>query len=321
MTEKYEINLANYLVQKFQLIPPVKIEELASKFAKVLIDEIPLDIDGASIGLKRPDALIIVNKKNRSPQRVRFTIAHELGHVLIPNHDGDLIDVNVYEKGEIEGEANRFAAELLAPTSWVKAQIKSLIKESPLEIINAIATRADISRHASLYRFRDCYGPGVIYSFCGPDGEVTESGRSEGTHAAQPSYGAQLTNDFTYPLQVGHWSECQWGGRYLHIWLLGTESKNDEHFNDDDWKKVLDIIVSDCASPNTDPKAFRSSITGAIGWSNGVCKDSLPEELHAVILQRFHAKTKTNLDYIRLLEHPRCNELISKWIRERKRKP
>ncbi len=71
-------------------------------------------------------ALISVKSSIREQSRKRFTVAHELGHYRIPEHltsgrtyfkctDKDLDTFN--RKGNLESEANEFAAELLMPTS------------------------------------------------------------------------------------------------------------------------------------------------------------------------------------------------------------
>ncbi|MCZ7584980.1 MAG: XRE family transcriptional regulator [Deltaproteobacteria bacterium] len=76
--------------------------------------------DGYSVILRlrhRSFPLIFVNTLT-PPDRVRFTIAHELGHLLL--HDG-----YVPEK-EREREANAFASEFLMPTPLISPQLSSL---------------------------------------------------------------------------------------------------------------------------------------------------------------------------------------------------
>jgi len=76
---------------------------------------------------------VIVNADSARP-RQKFTLAHELGHIIIPWHLGTFIDKvdenNVTSNTEywvLEREANRFASEVLMPFDW----IYSLYQENP----------------------------------------------------------------------------------------------------------------------------------------------------------------------------------------------
>ena len=70
------------------------------------------DFDGVSLITDNGFHLIIVNK-NCSNDRIRWTIAHELGHSLM--HENIALFVN--EQRDKEKEANEFAAEFLLPES------------------------------------------------------------------------------------------------------------------------------------------------------------------------------------------------------------
>lgn len=75
------------------------------------------------------EALISVKSSLGENSRKRFTVAHELGHYRIPGHlsGRDALfrcaedAFYVFDKkGNIESEANEFAAELLMPESFPK---------------------------------------------------------------------------------------------------------------------------------------------------------------------------------------------------------
>ncbi|WP_270374465.1 XRE family transcriptional regulator [Marinicauda sp. Alg238-R41] len=70
-------------------------------------------IDGLTL---RPAGLkpIILLNRNRPADRIRFSLAHEFGHVVL----------HPYPYEEMEKEANEFAAELLMPKSGVAADLK-----------------------------------------------------------------------------------------------------------------------------------------------------------------------------------------------------
>ena len=109
--------------QKIQK-PPVPVEE----FAKRLGAEIrysPLEGEISGMVFRHEDQVIIGVNSLHHPNRQRFTIAHEIGHVLL--HKGVEIhvdrafrvnlrnDVSSQAVDPEEIEANRFAAELLMP--------------------------------------------------------------------------------------------------------------------------------------------------------------------------------------------------------------
>lgn len=96
----------------------------------------PNDISGYSRVNKKGLPEIVVNG-NQSEARRRFTIAHELGHVIMHwrwlNQPGQRLDGNLqevlfrkknYNAADTlrESQANEFAAELLAPLELVKKE-------------------------------------------------------------------------------------------------------------------------------------------------------------------------------------------------------
>lgn len=65
--------------------------------------------DGCTIRRETPDSviyLVLYNDKVKSQKRRRFTLAHELGHIILEHRSDD---------SPQEAEANSFAAELILP--------------------------------------------------------------------------------------------------------------------------------------------------------------------------------------------------------------
>lgn len=77
--------------------------------------------DGVSFVSNAGMPIIIVNK-NFSNDRKRFTIAHELGHILM--HNENLFPVSSYRNKEME--ANIFAAQFLMPEAAIKNSLRRL---------------------------------------------------------------------------------------------------------------------------------------------------------------------------------------------------
>jgi Zn-dependent peptidase ImmA (M78 family) len=113
----------------------VPVQKIARQFAHVLGQTLPDEISGVLVPLASPlrgKVWTIVYNSHHSRVRQRFTIAHELGHLLlhsftVPHADhGFKLRFRNAESSEgsvlEEIEANQFAAELLMPRELVVAE-------------------------------------------------------------------------------------------------------------------------------------------------------------------------------------------------------
>lgn len=141
---------------------PVPIEDLCSALDIVSIAD--LETEGFEAALITDDVKsqgAILVAKGRSRQRRRFSIAHELGHFLIPAHmpplDGRflcsaeqlrlLAQRDQDRRARMEVEANRFAALLLMPPPLLRARLRE--KRRPqLEQLVALAQTFNVSKDA-----------------------------------------------------------------------------------------------------------------------------------------------------------------------------
>lgn len=105
---------------------PVDVRALASRYAHVVERALDDDVSGVLIPIDGGEWAIVVNDAH-SPVRQRFTIAHELGHLLLhgytaPHADRrfQFRDARSSEGSALEEvQANQFAAELLMPRALV----------------------------------------------------------------------------------------------------------------------------------------------------------------------------------------------------------
>lgn len=104
---------------------------------------------------------IAYNNASRIERR-RFTIAHEIGHFLIPWHDAGVqcasADMAVFKSQDVrknkEAEANQFAAALLTPHTLFVPDIRRF--GSPeTEHILALATRYQVSKEMAARRYTE----------------------------------------------------------------------------------------------------------------------------------------------------------------------
>jgi Zn-dependent peptidase ImmA (M78 family) len=140
---------------------PANLLRLAPRLS-LEIREVNADgFDGALIRAREvPLGAIVIRKSIREAGRKNFTLAHEIGHFLLPGHDQtELIctkaDVGNWGDGskEIEREADEFAAELLMPGALVQRIIHSATPS--MQLIEKIAQRFRTSLSAAAWRYCD----------------------------------------------------------------------------------------------------------------------------------------------------------------------
>lgn len=96
---------------------------LLENFGVIVVEiDITEKFDGVSFISDRGNPVIIINKFF-SNDRKRFTLAHELGHLMM--HDFPIPDYRNLEKAK-EEEANRFASEFLMPSEFIKSSLFNL---------------------------------------------------------------------------------------------------------------------------------------------------------------------------------------------------
>lgn len=108
--------------------------------------------------LDGPKGIIAVKQSIREHSRKRFTIAHEIGHYVIPSHRTlenvcTSKMVESWQKGlnHAELEANEFAVELLLPTRYVREPLR--LNDPSLKTIGRVANQFETSLTATTLRF------------------------------------------------------------------------------------------------------------------------------------------------------------------------
>ena len=157
---------ASALLKQFQIdSPPVPVEQLARDLGARLSFE-PFDDEMSGMLYRDGDRVIIGINSAHAQTRQRFSIAHEIGHLLL--HEGRPMFVDKAVRvnwrngdaalGEIseEVEANRFAAALLIPTPLLKAAITRIVRNNDEidteTLIRELANRFLVSQQAMDYR-------------------------------------------------------------------------------------------------------------------------------------------------------------------------
>lgn len=151
---------------------PVDVEALTLEMAKRLDPEHPLTIQGGNLpGLegalyrveneKHPERYkwaIVYNNQVRVPGRLRFTLAHELGHYLLHRQmqdtfhcsQGDMLDWHSEER-KIESDADIFASYLLMPMDDFRRQLTATTVD--LDALGHCADRYGVSLTAATLKW------------------------------------------------------------------------------------------------------------------------------------------------------------------------
>ena len=159
---------ARNLLQECHIVkPPVPVKRLTAQCGAILRFE-PFDGDISGIVSEQTNGLSIIGvNSTQSSTRQRFTIAHEIGHLLL--HKGE--DIHIDEKplskllisrrddisslaiDDREIEANQFAAELLMPEEFIHQSVGDLDPETSVdEAIESLSRLFQVSPIAITYR-------------------------------------------------------------------------------------------------------------------------------------------------------------------------
>jgi Zn-dependent peptidase ImmA (M78 family) len=132
---------------------------------------VPGDFNNEISGIlvRRANEIVIGIAREQSKTRQRFTIAHEIGHLVL--HEGEELHVDreftvklrsqqssvAVDVDEIE--ANAFAAGLLMPEFLIRRDVRTLsIDFDDASQVNALATRYQVSGQAMTFRLLNLLG-------------------------------------------------------------------------------------------------------------------------------------------------------------------
>jgi Zn-dependent peptidase ImmA (M78 family) len=144
---------------------PVAVERIAKSLG-VRVQYAPLDGDLSGMAYIKDGVPIVGINSLHHPNRQRFTLAHELGHIRLHRvhlenqvhvDKGSLRRDAVTATGEddLEVEANAFASELLMPHDLLQAALDGrTIDLEDDEMISALAKRFRVSEAAIRFRLQ-----------------------------------------------------------------------------------------------------------------------------------------------------------------------
>lgn len=196
---------------------PINIDEVAFDAHKIFGWADPIaQIEAADIpkfeGALIPDDdrkkwLLLYNQSLKSPGRIRFTQAHELGHYILHRSlkesfkcsADDMVNWSKDDK-DIEGQADLFASFLLMPLDDYRKQITTTVD---LDLLGHCADRYGVSLTAVILKWLQ-HTPEKAVLVVSNDGFINWASSSEAAMSAGAFFRTRTT---TIPLPVGSLAE------------------------------------------------------------------------------------------------------------------
>lgn len=165
---------AQALLEKLDVRGVPDVRQIATALGVEVEEADAHTFDGALVRFKGSiEGAIAIRKSIREIGRKNFTIAHELGHLLLPGHDESTVcqasDVETWDEGlsKQELEANEFAGELLLPTTLIRTAVGG--GKPTFKSIDAVARTYATTPTATAYRFMEetSHASAIVWSQAG----------------------------------------------------------------------------------------------------------------------------------------------------------
>lgn len=292
-------NAAKTFVERHDLVPPVPILELLQERAEVIEEIWPGDsVDALMLRRDGLPAQVFYKRHDHRGLRDRFTLGHELGHLVLPWQLGNascFAGDNGFDSilsGD-EVEADVFASCLLAPDRWLR-QLAEKHGDNMSELLVA-ATQAEISATATLLALRRALPIGWVFQLNARKTTFTSIGTSIPNGYTSPeelrrSIGNRAQDSGTVNL---HSHTVQW-------WRLTSPYGLPDE--DADPRTTTELLRSAIAQFVLDPAEARRIEQSANGKVGGGTKDDAGKpaaELYAGLKFRFK-----DVPYQEVVSHP-----------------
>ncbi len=313
-----EQRAAATLLRRHGFAPPVPVHDLTRRFATLEFELIPGGCDGLILGLanapvEKPTIIVSAGAPKR---RQRFTIAHELGHLLLPWHAGaEVVTCNTPAAWSIqsgwEPEANRFAAELLLPTAWVREAIarNHAIPDLLLEVEPAGA-----SAQATCIALARQLPSGFVWAVLDDDQCVDASGTSPNSSARPLREGEEPDFERLDRFATASYVEML-AGRAVLWWDYTNSAQLSSEVGQESSATVLERLLERHLDDEGDRRTARQRIAGIAGSAKSMADD--PRDQAEIDARLRRALTKPR-DFIpqSMMDDPELKTWISVRSRE-----
>jgi hypothetical protein len=302
-----EEKMAARVLARHSLTPPYDLMALACIYGDVEMIPFPIVADGVTIGIgeaERPRVLV----NSLAPEtRRNFTLAHELGHIIIPWHTGTIVshldpDADDYDYLQMESEANRFAAELLIPSLWLKEKCASY--EEFGSYLKYLIKASNASREAVLIKvFKTLLVP-IVCCQIENDGSLVKFYRTATAPNTPSLEGKSLTVDTIF--RTKHNFESFKLNGYSYVAWCFTD-KAIEESDSRPWREVLEQILLE-----TGTKQLKSSINAILPARFQKCKDQSESEICSAIMRTYDGREGIE----EAVNHPLFEQYVIKRVKE-----
>jgi hypothetical protein len=284
--------LADLVVERFDLTPPVDVESLIAEQGSVLEEcDWPFECDAVATGLGTAEPRIFV-KAGMHPLRRRFTVAHELGHLMIgwhlntvmcdaaPDAEGDPSVLGMDQ----EWEANRFASALLVPRRFLE-EITRGSRTIP-QVLNAL-TAADVSAAAGLIAISSHVHPGVVLRTASLTRPVFSDRTGNGIK--------ELAWDEEWPTlkrRATDWGVLMHQGQRVNWYSFWNPREPDDDDDPRDTRTLLVDALTHIGLTGEALDAMRRTVAGVVGAAFANASLSDPAHLFAMLQQRLEGDSR-----------------------------
>lgn len=302
-----EEKMASRVLAIRELTPPYDLEQLASAYGELEYLELPFGVDGITIGIGAATKPRILINSSSPVTRRKFTLAHEIGHVVIPWHTGTI--VSHLENREVdaaysqmETEANRFAAELLMPSDWLREAFKAA--SSVEQYFRSVLTHAGASKEATFNKILRPLAQPVICVHVNSASRVLSTRRSQ-TAPYSPERNAEVSSE-TFQTDCRFESFEIDGQLYMSWTFIGRDI---QEVDTRPWREIFNQILND-----TDMQGYLQNMNGILAAAYGKNKALDEAEICGAVIRAF---TKYE-NYDVVTEHPLFEQFVIKRVRELK---
>ena len=317
--------LADTLADERRLEPPVKVEELVEEFAEVRdisfgvglgLDAVLHGLNGLNDGQEQP--VLLLNNDFAATRR-RFTLAHELGHLLMSWHSGTmechLDDQPLDASGstsrggrgadssawQLERDANQFASRILIPRRFVD----QLDHADPESMLEAMAV-AEVSAEAAVIGLASQLPPGYVFALHDPFGGITRVAYSPDTFNLGLYKGPKQFDKHLLARSMDKSGETSLRGALIYWGMV--QDTMELTVADDNWEDILvELVGRHFPGQGRGGSAWNSACAVASAAHGEFTHDNVPR-LAVRIKQRF---LKRSEDFLALVDDPQFDDFAS----------
>lgn len=286
---------ANLVVDRFDLTPPVDVQALLEAQAEFHRVDWPIDnVDAIVTGFVSASSKPVVYiRATENLLRERFTMAHELGHLVLPWHLPEAncsVDEDEFELHDptTEQQADLFASTLLVPDRWL-AELMNAHSDDMTRILQELNS-TEVSTAAALQALRRYLLPGWVFEAYGGRSVIATNGTQLPSEQPTPRTLAEAANASGEALLNGgtvHWFKFS---ASMTLPIKSFEDTRTDH-------QILIDAIAGCGASEDDYGRIAASANGKVGGTLREAAGRPASETYEAMVHKL-----ADWDYASLLE-------------------